>query len=138
MLLVDRALDRVAAGRRGRSRKEPCSSVRCCEPWKTVVRQNQKETIVNGNPLRVAPPSPDQDEGVVTWSSMRHRVQRYLESQGMPALQAERFSHEIVVTCARDVDGADSERMGQRVIDEADTVLVGWQAARRLSLPTAA
>lgn len=78
------------------------------------------------------------DGDAVSWSSLRARVQRYLERQGVPAMQAERFSHEIVVMCASEAERMGPHRLMERAMSEADTVLVGWQAARREALLAAA
>lgn len=78
------------------------------------------------------------DEAVVSWSCLRERVQRYLEGQGVPVPQAERFSHDIVVLCASEAEPVSPERLSERAISEAETLLLGWRAARRAALLDAA
>ncbi len=48
----------------------------------------------------------------------------------MPAAQAERCSHEVIVACARELEDAGTARAHERAMAEAETRLVGWLAAR--------
>jgi hypothetical protein len=77
-------------------------------------------------------PSPEA-EGV-RWRSLKEHVQHYLEREGIPLAQAERYSHEIVVLCAHDLEAADGADLNARALDEAETMLESWHAARRESL----
>lgn len=74
----------------------------------------------------------------IDWAELRAEVQHYLERQGMPPSRAEQCSHEIVVLCASEVDGPGRARLAERAMNEAQTMLVGWQAARRSALLAAA
>jgi hypothetical protein len=78
------------------------------------------------------------EDAPVRWHRLRQRVQRYLEREGVPVLQAERFSHEIIVLCAQEAEAASVDGMGERALDEAQTILEGWQASRRAALLDAA
>lgn len=69
------------------------------------------------------------DQGV-TWSGLREEVRRHLERQGLPALQAEHCSHEVIVRCAAELEGAHPARLPERVMAEAETMLIGWRARR--------
>lgn len=64
----------------------------------------------------------------VTWSGLRDQVRRHLERQGLSHLQAERCSHEIVVRCAAELGEGDPARLPERVMAEAETMLIGWRA----------
>lgn len=68
----------------------------------------------------------------VRWRSLKEHVQHYLEREGIPLAQAERYSHEIVVLCAHDLEASGDP--SERALGEAETVLRGWQAARRETL----
>ncbi len=70
------------------------------------------------------------DHQAVTWSSLRGQVQLHLERKGMPAAQADRCSHEVIVACARELEDAGTARAHERAMAEAETRLVGWRAAR--------
>jgi LDH2 family malate/lactate/ureidoglycolate dehydrogenase len=72
------------------------------------------------------------------WSSLKRRVAAYLEGEGVPTDQADRFSQEIIALCADEADSIGADRIEQRVQNEAQTLLEGWQAARRASLLAAA
>jgi hypothetical protein len=88
--------------------------------------------------LRYLPTAGRNRGDVVSWSCLRERVQRYLEDQGVPAPQAERFSHAIVVLCANEGEPGSVDHLSQRAINEAETLLIGWRAARRDALLDAA
>lgn len=64
----------------------------------------------------------------VNWSGLREEVRRHLERQGLPALQAEHCSHEVIVRCAAELEGAHPARLPERVMAEAETMLIGWRA----------
>lgn len=74
------------------------------------------------------------ETGGVRWRSLKEHVQRYLEREGVPLAQAERYSHEIVALCARDLKASDRDDLDERALSEAETMLRGWQAARRETL----
>ncbi|MEK0082516.1 hypothetical protein [Benzoatithermus flavus] len=74
-----------------------------------------------------------ETEGI-RWRSLKEHVQRYLEREGVPLAQAERYSHEIVVLCAHDLEASDRDALDERALSEAETMLRGWQAARRETL----
>lgn len=93
---------------------------------------------MDGTELRPTRIEGHEDKAAVGWSSMRGWVQRYLERQGVPAGQAEGLSHEIVVASAREIEALSPHQMRDRVRAEADTRLLGWQAARRAGLAEAA
>jgi hypothetical protein len=78
------------------------------------------------------------EDARVRWRRLKQRVQRYLEREGVPVMQAERFSHEIIVMCAQEAEAASVDAMGERALDEAQTILEGWQASRRAALLDAA
>jgi hypothetical protein len=86
--------------------------------------RSSRELLPDGVPIR--------------WRRLRQHVQRYLEREGVPVLQAERFSHEIIVLCAQEAEAASVDGMGERALDEAQTILEGWQASRRAALLDAA
>jgi hypothetical protein len=56
----------------------------------------------------------------------------------MTPLQAERFSHEVIVRCAGELESGDGGRVQERAMAEAETMLVGWRSARRTPLAAAA
>jgi hypothetical protein len=70
----------------------------------------------------------------IRWRSLKEHVQRYLEREGIPHPQAERYSHEIVVLCAHDLETASHDDVDGRALSEAETMLKGWHAARREAL----
>jgi hypothetical protein len=76
--------------------------------------------------------------GSPSWRALKERVQNYLELQGLPLPQAERYSHEIVVLCAHEADGTGPAQMDQRALSEAQNILESWHAARRGGLFEAA
>ena len=65
------------------------------------------------------------------WPALKQGVGEYLELQGVPSAQAERFSQQIIAQCADDAESIGFDHMGQRVLSEAQTLLEGWHAARR-------
>jgi hypothetical protein len=69
--------------------------------------------------------------GAPSWRALKERVQSYLELQGVPQPRAERHSHEIVVMCAQEAESWSGERLDQRALSEAQTILAGWRSARR-------
>lgn len=81
---------------------------------------------------------PAANKVTTDWSALRGGVQLYLEQQGVPPARAERFSHEIVVLCASEGDGADWDGLYSRAMSEAETCLLGWRAAGRPGLRKAA
>lgn len=81
---------------------------------------------------------PAANKVTTDWSALRSGVQLYLEQQGMPSARAERFSHEIVVLCASEGDGADWDGLHSRAMSEAETCLLGWRAAEQRKLLEAA
>jgi hypothetical protein len=76
--------------------------------------------------------------GAPSWRALKERVQNYLEFQGLPLPQAERYSHEIVVLCAHETDGCGPAQMDQRALSEAQNIVESWHSARRGGLPEAA
>jgi hypothetical protein len=64
---------------------------------------------------------------------LKERLQAYLERQGVPALQAERFSHTIVVSCAQEIEELGVQNVERYAAREAETMLEGWIAAHRPS-----
>ena len=68
------------------------------------------------------------------WSSLKRQVAAYLQQQGVPTAQADRYSQDIIALCADEADSVGAECIEQRVQSEAQTLLEGWQAARRASL----
>lgn len=65
--------------------------------------------------------------GPVAWSTLRGWVQRYLEQRGMPAMQAESLSHQVVVACASEAETIDPQCLIQKLTEETDTLLMGWR-----------
>jgi hypothetical protein len=76
--------------------------------------------------------------GSLSWRALKERVQNYLELQGLPLPQAERYSHEIVVLCAHEADGSGPAQMEKRALGEAQDILESWQSTKRGGLPEAA
>ena len=76
--------------------------------------------------------------GSPSWRALKERVQSYLEAQGVPLPQAERYSHEIVVLCAHEADGSGPAQMDQRALGEAQNIIESWHFARRGGLFEAA
>ena len=67
------------------------------------------------------------------WPALKQGVGEYLELQGVPSAQAERFSQQIIAQCADNAESIGFDHMDQCVLSEAQTLLEGWQAARRLA-----
>ena len=70
-------------------------------------------------------------QGNFGWPALKQGVGEYLELQGVPTAQAERFSQQIIAQCADNAESIGFDHMDQRVQSEAQTLLEGWQAARR-------
>jgi hypothetical protein len=91
-------------------------------------RMSSSMAVLNGDHRDERDPAPPG------WGHLRERVRRYLEREGVPPAQAERFSHVIVVLCADDAEVPGRDGMDERVRREAETMLEDWHAARRATL----
>jgi hypothetical protein len=72
-----------------------------------------------------------RDDAPFAWQSLEQRVQDHLLAEGIPAAQASRLSHKIIVICANDADSIDRDGLDERAFDEARTLVETWQASRR-------
>ena len=68
------------------------------------------------------------------WRSLEQRIHDHLMDEGMSKTGAARLSREIIAICAADAETLDPERMDERALDEACTLLQTWQAMRREQL----
>lgn len=68
------------------------------------------------------------------WRSLEQRIHDHLVDEGMSNAGAARLSREIIAICAADAETLDPERMDERALDEACTLLQTWQAMRREQL----
>ena len=85
-----------------------------------------------------SPREPTYSAAGFGWPGLKAGVADYLEQQGVPPAEAERFSSEIIAQCADQAEAIGVDGMDERVQSEAQTLLEGWHATRRATLLGAA
>ena len=69
-----------------------------------------------------------------SWQELEERIGDYLRDEGIPSSEAGRLSHAVIRRCADAADSIDRDRLRDSAMDEAQTLLATWQAARRENL----
>ena len=73
-------------------------------------------------------------DAAFSWQELEERIGDYLRDEGIPSSEAGRLSHAVIRRCADAADSIDRDRLRDSAMDEAQTLLATWQAARRENL----